>query len=571
MTKKYPYPQLEKRKKLKPYGKFIVFDIESNNWKDFVIGGIYDGVNFHTASEARELLFKILEYGKVTVYSHFGGIFDHLFIFDALTSFGAVPNNIIMRGSSLFSFDIGYTSFVDSSGILPFSLEKAANAFQVEHRKLNIDHSKIKTVTPKLIKYLEHDCKALYQTIEKFRASPIFENTNPSSTLAGLALEVLRKTLTRPIPSLNDGLDATIRQAYAGGRVEIFKPFYKNENKPIHYYDFNSLYPAVMQKMDTPGRLINHSRKLDPMGFSKIKVKVKPKTYLPILWKKHDLKFYFPTGEFEGIFPCIEIQEAINQGQIEKLKIEKTYIFENLGPQLSQYVTDLYTIRQNSPDPVNNTIAKLLLNSAYGRLAIKRDRETLVFDEGQENIKPIDVYLPGKQRLAKIDQKYRGFSNCAIGALVTAHARLKLQKTMLPIQDEVYYCDTDSIVTTAKLNTSQDLGELKLEDTQNQACFLLPKTYIFGNNVKLKGFPKEFAQSKNFQDFTEALEGDLKAFKSKIPVKLSKIKSAKNNNSVLKLMNATTRQIRAKYDKRLIVKNDNNTWDTLPISAQALK
>ncbi len=154
---------------------------------------------------------------------------------------------------------------------------------------------------------------------------------------------------------------------------------------------------------------------------------------------------------------------------------------------------------------------------------------------------------------------------------MTAHARLKLQKAMLPIQDEVYYCDTDSIVTTARLETSQNLGDLKLEDSQNQACFLLPKTYIFGENVKIKGFPKEFAQSKNFQDFAEALEGDLKAFKSKIPVKLSKIKSAKNNNSVLKLMNATTRQIRAKYDKRLIVKNDNNTWDTLPISAQDLK
>lgn len=571
MSKKQPYPELFKRKKLKPHEKFIVFDIESNNWKDFVIGGIYDGENFYTETEARHLLFKILKYGKVTVYSHFGGIFDHLFIFDALSSFGAIPSNIIMRGSSLFSFDIGYTTFVDSSGILPFSLEKAANAFQVEHRKLKIDHSKIKTVTPKLIRYLEHDCKALYETIKKFKASEIFKETNPSQTLAGLALEVLRKTLTKPIPSLNDGIDSIIRQAYAGGRVEIFKPYYNNKKAPIHYYDFNSLYPSVMQKMDVPGQIENYSKTLHPMGFSKIKVKIKRDTYLPILWKKQNLKFYFPVGEFEGIFPCIEIMEAINQGQVEKLKIEKTYIFENLGQQLNQYVTDLYTIRQNSPDPVNNTIAKLLLNSAYGRLAIKRDRETLVFDEGQENITPIDVYLPGKQRLAKIKQTYRGFSNCAIGAMVTAHARLKLQKKMREIESEIFYCDTDSIVTTAKLETSQDLGELKLEDTENKACFLLPKSYIFGSKIKLKGFPKEFAQSKNFNDFENALEGDLKAFKAKIPGRLYKIKSAKNNNSALKLMNGSTRQIRAIYDKRVLIKKSEKFWDTRPVVAQELK
>jgi len=556
-----------KKRESKQNGNFIVFDIESNNWKNFVLSGIYDGKIFCTQTSLEQLFFQLLSYGKTTVFSHFGGIFDHLFLFDISVRLGTFPTDIIMRGSSIFSFTIGYTRFIDSSGILPFSLSHAAKAFKVQHQKLDIDHSiKKRASDKKLIEYLEHDCKALFETIKKFKESELFTDVSERATLAGLSIEKLRNYITRPIKSLSPAMDSVVRSAYAGGRVEIFRPYYNNKENPIYYYDFNSLYPSVMQNLEICGGFKKPTRKINPQSFLQIEAEVKKDIYLPILWQKQKGKFLFPVGKIKGLFSGIEIQEAIEQNQLKNLKIIKGYQFENLGRQLAPFITELYEIRKNATDPVNNTIAKLLLNSCYGRFAINRERENIVFDEGQIGITPINVTIAGR-RLAKIKSIYKGFSNVAIGAQITAAARIKLQKEMIPIQDQIYYCDTDSIFTTAILPTSKNLGDLKSEDSDNKACFLLPKGYFF-KQAKLKGFPKEFMQAKSFEDFEQALEGDLKAFRSSIPARLAKIKSARHENSALKLLAGNTRQLRAKYDKRILLKISEKFWDSKPVEFQ---
>jgi len=194
-------------------------------------------------------------------------------------------------------------------------------------------------------------------------------------------------------------------------------------------------------------------------------------------------------------------------------------------------------------------------------MAIKRERETLVFDDGREGITPINVYI-GKYRLAKESTTFRGFSNAAIGALVTAHGRIKLHRAIKPISEFVYYCDTDGFFTTKELSHSMGLGELKLEKTATEYCAFTNKAYIFGEDRKLKGFPKEFAQRQNFTDYQMVLEGELK-MKASIPGKLHRIKSAKDFN-FLRVSEKTTRETRTRYDKRVLTKT-NGIWETIPI------
>lgn len=555
-------PSTKGRKQL---GKFIVFDIESNNWKDYVIGGIFDGENFHHYDTLKGLTDALNKYDNVKIFAHFGGIFDFLFLINQWGVDKMLNCDLIMRGSSIFSFKMGSNTFYDSSGILPFSLEKAAKAFDVEHKKLNIDHSKTKYITKSLIKYLEHDCKALHEVISKFYEAKILRNVNFKATLASQSLEVLRKYLTAPIPSINNKeVDQFIRQAYAGGRVEIFKPIYEDSHAPLYYYDFNSLYPSVMQTMDVPGKLKRISKDITPLSFTDCIVEAPKDIYLPLLWQKTKQKFTFPVGKFRGVFPGLELIEAKKQGYIIH-KVNKSFEFENLGSLFKDYINDLYFLKNNAKDNVQRQIAKLLLNAGYGRMAIKRERETLCIDDGGTGITPLDIYI-GELRLAKKATHFKGFSHAGIGALVTAHARIKLFKAMQSVESELYYCDTDSIVTTKKMPCSTNIGELKLEGTANRACFLLPKTYIFNNDVKMKGFPKEFAQSLNFADFTQALEGDLRGLKTNIPGKLARIKSTKNEGTILKVLNNSTRQIRSIYDKRILIKSKSE-WTTRPINA----
>lgn len=546
-------------------GKHIVFDIESNNWKDYVIGGTYDGETFETFDTLEKLCEKLDSYKNVKIFAHFGGIFDFLFLINHWGVNGFLKQDLLMRGSSIFGFKRNSNQYYDSSGILPFSLDKAAKAFNVKHKKLDIDHSKEKFITPELIKYLEHDCRALYEVIEKFYESPILQNTNFKPTLASTSIEVLRKYIKKPIPSINSkSQDDFVRQAYAGGRTEIYRPYYNDRQKPLFYYDFNSLYPSVMWKLSVPGRVVKIDTTLAEFGFTDCEIESPKDIYLPILWQKAKLsKFIFPTGIIRGVFPSQEIKLALENGYKIK-KVYKSLHFENLGHLFTVYIDDLYSIKQAASDPVQRQIAKLLLNAGYGRLAIKRERESLTIDDGRCGITPTDIFI-GKSRLARKPTFYRGFSNAAIGAMITAEARIKLWKAMSQVQDELYYCDTDSIITTRQLPTSDKLGELKLEGTAHEACFLLPKTYRFGSEAKMKGFPKEFAQSKSMEDFTTALEGDLRLFKTVLPGKLARIKSAKNNNgSILKVLKSSPRELRATYDKRIIFK-ENNSFNSRPI------
>lgn len=556
----------------KTLGDFIVFDIESNNWKEFVIGGIFDGVSFTHFSTIKELCQALDKYKKVKIFAHFGGIFDFLFLIDhwGITKF--FDSSLIMRGSSIFSFSRGDNVFYDSSGIIPFSLDKAAKAYGVEHQKLEIDHSKKKVINHELLKYLEHDCRALFDVITAFYDTPILQGVNFKPTLASQSLELLRRYIPEKIPSVNDKkTDDFIREGYAGGRVEIFRPFYQSENNPLYYYDFTSLYPSVMREMDVVGGLSKINKKISPHCFARVDVESPKDCYLPLLWKKSKTKFLFPNGRFTGVFPGPEIIEAEKHGY-KIHRVFESYHFDNLGKIFAPYIEDLYQLKEKAINPVHRTTAKLILNAGYGRIGIKRQRESIVIDDGSEDLTPLDIYI-GDYRLAKKDTYFRGFSNPAIAAMVTAHARIKLFRTMLPIQEQIYYCDTDSIVTTAKLPSPGTLGELKLEGSARRACFLLPKTYFFDSpemekkkdHIKMKGFPKEFAQSLNFQDFTEAMEGDLRSMKTVLPGKLARIKSAKNNNkSVLKVLNSSPREVKARYDKRIIFKEENS-WNTRPI------
>lgn len=549
----------------KTLGKFAVFDIESNEWKEFVIGGIYDGETFRTFDSLKKLCEALDEFKNTKIFAHFGGIFDFLFLINQWGIDNLLESDLIMRGSSIFSFSRGTNVFYDSSGILPFSLDKACKAYQVEFQKLDIDHSIKKYANDKtLIKYLKHDCVGLYETIEKFYETPILKGVNFKPTLASQSLELLRKYIPHAITAINDKkIDDFIRQGYAGGRVEIFKPYYNNSDNPLYYYDFCSLYPSVMREMDVVGGATRISKRITEHSFTDCEVESPKDIYMPLLWQKTKSKFLFPRGKFRGVFTGLELIEAQKYGY-KILRIHKSIEFQNYGKIFKPYIDDLFTLKDQAQNPALRMTAKLLLNAGYGRIGIKRDRETLCIDDGSSGLTPTDIYV-GEYRLAKKDNYFQGFSNPAIAAMVTAHARIKLYRAMVPIQDTVYYCDTDSIVTTTKLESSTKLGELKLEGTANQACFLLPKTYIFDNEVKMKGFPKEFAQSLNFQDFTLAMEGDLRMMKTTLKGKMARIKSTKNNEkSVLKVLNDSTRQLKATYNKRILYK-ENNDWLTRPI------
>lgn len=554
----------------KPSPAFQVLDIETMNWTKFIVLGIYNGEKYIEFKSLKKFMTFIKQQNHgLNCFAHFGGKFDFLFILKAaLQDPDFKVQNIIPRGSSILGLEIHYRdtkhNFRDSSALLPFSLKSLSENFGVKNTKKEWDHSKTKGYSAELSEYLKHDCLALYQCLEAFYAWPLIQKSGPAYTIASQALKVFRTYIKDTIPSLGIHASEFCRKAYLGGRTEIFKMKYEGE--ALYEYDVNSLYPFVMVNNPYPvdtgyGTFRRDKRKL---GIYHARAHCPADTYLPCLGIIQDSKYIFPTGTFEGHWTGAELDYAETQGY--KIKILRGHEFQTKKYLFKEYVDDLYSIRESSPkNSVSNILAKLLMNSLYGRFGLNLDRENICFEmkEGNQEYANIKV---GKRnvQLWKEPVTINSFSHVAIAAHVTSYARIHMHKLMAG--KNVYYTDTDSIFTTDKLRESSVLGGLKKEHQYNSACFLLPKTYQARSDSKIKTAMKGFDCKKihnfSFEDFQHSLEGELSHMKITNEPKFASLKTALAQKKIVTMTKGSTKQLRSMYSKRIII---NGGSDTKPI------
>jgi len=565
---------------------WAVTDIESRKWIEFLCIGYYDG-NIYEYFLDLTSYFNFLFSPKnkcSLIYAHFGGIFDFLFLLNYILHNTNIYKlkSIIPRGSGILSFKVSVgkrtITFSDSSALLPFSLRSLAENFKVETQKGVINYNRITKVTPKLLSYMEDDHKALYQIMKRYESWPMVEKVGLKSTIASQALAIFRDEYEiedRKLPVISPDIEIFSRNAYKGGRTEIFRPYFnqKKGQSPLYYYDVNSLYPYVMKKNDYPTYFDYYTCELETgkLGIYHLQIEVPKTLKIPILGIIHEGKYIFPTGKIEGYWTTPEIKYAMKLG-CKILKINQGIIFKSGDKLFKNYVDKLYKIRENSnKKSVDNVLAKLLLNSLYGRFGLDREKETVVIDDGSEGLIPYIKFEIKKNvfiRLAKKPIKIKSFNNVAIAAFVTAYARIHMHKIYQKCGNDLYYSDTDSIITTKKFPTSSKLGDLKLEKTIKKACFLLPKTYIIENDdfksVVMKGFDQKKIQHFGVDDFFSGLEGDLRRLKSNIEEKPARFKSALRKGKLLSMTEKSTKQIRSQYDKRIFIKS-KNSWSSDPI------
>ncbi len=565
--------------------QFAVFDIEASNWTKFVVGGYYDGETFRHFGKL-DLFFKFLEkdlYGPTRIFSHYGGQYDFLFLLRHAFTKGYKVGTIIPRGSGILSVDIriGHRTFTfyDSSALLSFSLKRLTDAFQVETKKGEIDYESIKKITPELLEYLRSDCVGLWQVLNRFYGTSFISEVGPAVTIASQAMRVVRGYLDSPLYSLSDEVDAFVRNGYYGGRTEIFRPLFLGPNK-LYCYDVNSLYPTMMYEQEFPNAFKKWTQRMgdSSLGYYDATVTVPVDTYLPILPGVHPRtkKLLFPVGKFRGVWSSLELRYAETQGaRIEK--IHQGAEFKNGGRVFRDFVGAIYKIRQETAkDSVHNYVAKLILNSSYGKLAIRKDKENIVSVESLDDFyegEPWREIKCGKNNIHLVKRKVEldTFSNVAMGAWVTAAGRVHMHRLMLPIQKKLFYTDTDSLFTTEKLESGSGLGQLKEEYSVNRACFLLPKTYLTEGDerkIVMKGFDSKKTKHFTFEDFHATLNGEMGLLKVTGEKRFAKFKTSSRMGKFLTMEERTGKQIRSQYDKRVLFKTEKSGrehWDSRPI------
>lgn len=622
IIKEIPTKYLSKLKNKKfnlKINKIITFDIETlliNNVQVPYLYSMFDGQKSYSwFTDSPEQLFKQLltkKYKNYLVYAHNLSKFDLVFIFKYLSTLKnkGFKIKLLIRDQNIISISIINRNknisitIRDSYLILPASLSKLSQQFKVIQQKLiepvfigegnsnykmnDLSHytKEIEKISDfniwrnKIQKYCEVDCISLYQILIKFRTL-IIQKFNIDNlkypTIPSLAFAIFRMHYLKEnqIPLTTGKVFDFIKQSFTGGRTDMYRP--NGLNKDIYVYDVNSLYPFVMSEFKYPiAQIIQFEG--DPTildnkyWIGDVDVSIKNDMFIPpiqlhynISGKSGGIRTISPNGSFNCKLNSVEYNSykdyynfKINSGYL----FETDYIFTN-------YVNDLYKIRKSysKEDPLNY-ISKLLMNSLYGRFAMRNIKNIFEFLNKNEFLElleksniEIENYIDLNDSLfvnyidnSELDNESK--SSISIASAVTAYARSIMYNVIKDNIDHIYYSDTDSVYLDRPLNdnliSSKELGKFKLEYIFKDSVYIGPKIYagITKDNdyiCKIKGFKN----SVNFDLMKSLLVKD-----SSINLQHIKwFRSLINSNITLK---DQIYQLQKTENKRIIIYNNDN-------------
>ena len=540
----------------------------------------------------------------INIYAHNLSGFDGIFIMKHLLNYGKVEP-IIFNGK-IISIKIklnviGHVGktiiFKDSMLLLPQSLRKLCIAFGVTTPKgyfpfllTNIFYTGIlpkfeywigisltefnSLVTEytgltwnfqqEAIKYCKLDCHCLYEILVKFNEL-IFThfnvNINLSLTLPALAMRIYKSQFMPKdtIYQLLGNIERDIRESYTGGAVDVFIPYNRITSiltnvkaffTKLYSYDVNSLYPFIMAKtlmpVGKPVAFDGNIRNIEVDAYGFFYCKITSPEYLahPILQRRiktsEGTRTIAGLGTWTGWIFSGEMDNAVKFGY--QFEILKGYQFQK-GNIFKEYIEKMYNLRlQFEKGHAMNLIAKLLMNSLYGKFGMKLESTIVeMFDTSSETelslfndllevsgqtiqdfLKIDNHYITVRKSLANYSYNeeediFHGLDvNIAIASAITGGARIWMSVFKNNSNFNLYYSDTDNVVTDKPLPSfmvGSGLGQMKLEYVISKAVFLAPKVYalitVDGNEViKIKGFSKDLISGIHFPDIEKLLVKD---------------------------------------------------------------
>lgn len=429
--------------------------------------------------------------------------------------------------------------FVDSFRLMSASLDKLSKAFGLggKIRRVLFDDGQYrdsasdedtqqfyKTLAKNVHRfdYLKKDCIDLYECLRGFISLVETNGGEVGLTAASTSMKTFRRNhLTRKVPtsrhfttcsdpdSCKGCLHDFVRRGYCGGRVEVYRERFDGPGL-LNVGDFNSMYPSVMlEPMPCGGVALElQSTSMGDIraaqkrwgGFVDATVFVPPSCYLPPLpYKDVSGKLLFPVGRFSGVFTSAEI--ALLESVGGRVLEGRRSAWYRMAPLFDDFVEHWYKLRDKSrPDYTEAlaSVAKILLNTLYGKFGMAQQRERLWFFPELKDFEGHELVPLGNVEHGIYSEKVEveaSYIIPQIAAWVTSLARVKYwQKGMEFLNSGfgLWYGDTDSLFTDAPLTQTSKLGELKLEKSATRGRFDAAKLYyleVAGEvAVKAKGF-----------------------------------------------------------------------------------
>jgi hypothetical protein len=310
-------------------------------------------------------------------------------------------------------------------------------------------------------------------------------------TTASCAMDLFRRRfLHTEISATLPERNTLARQSYYGGRVEAYKI---GTSTNINAYDFNSLYPSVMRDCEVgdPATYRRVDRVRDPLKyldrfgqfFGSLRL---PSGFLGLLPFRQSGRLYFPVGDVSGSWTLREVRYALSKGA--RITDCKSIIYaRSTIPLFAGYVDTLYNLRMEYKQAgrADQIVIKLMMNSLYGKFAqhFETGLQKLIMPPAKYRLETYaqddPVEIAGREAFLRTSSANLQSPHIHVlwASEITSLARIKLHQALEGNDEKIVYCDTDSVHTSGRFETSSALGGLKLEYKLDRATYIAPKEY----------------------------------------------------------------------------------------------
>ena len=417
-----------------------------------------------------------------------------------------------------------HTVIYDSLKKLPFPIKTIAGMFNLEVQKGDIDYHKNRPVgyTPdkEEISYIENDVEILAQALEIQLDQGLKKMTAGSDAIYDYKDIITQKRFDKLYPKLPLEVDKNIRKAYRGGFTYLSDRFADKEIGDGIVFDVNSMYPGTMVNKELPiGKPLYFEGEYEhdenyPLFIQRITCQFElKKDHIPTIQIKNNPLFrateYLKSSRHEVVelyVTNVDLKLMKEHYHLYELEYYEGFKFRSSVGMFEDYIRKWMDVKENTTGAMR-TLAKLMLNSLYGKFASNpdvtgkvpylNDDNSLGFRMGEEEFKD-PVYT-------------------AMGVFITSWSRDQVIRTAQSVYDRFIYCDTDSIHLTGtdipeELKDDIDpvkMGYWDFEQSYFRGKYIRQKTYMYeymeDGEVKTKvvcaGMPDVVKDKVTFDNF----------------------------------------------------------------------
>lgn len=479
------------------------------------VWGWFDGEVFEYfwGEDCTQDLCEYIYNDDVVVYAHNGGKFDFFYLLPWMER-----EKITVINGRISQAHIGKALLKDSYNIIPIPLA-AYKKDEFEYWKMEREHRE--KYKKEILRYLENDCRYLYELVEEF-----INRFGAKLTLASAAMKNLSQTIKdqtgKSFDKLNKFEDGKYRDFYFGGRCQAFTIGEIKGDKKI--FDINSAYPrAMLEEHPSPiykGFDISKSQRLPAQGPYFSIIEAVSLGALPYRDEK-EFRLSFPNDKQVRRYYATgwEIQAGLETGTLKIKRVIETRI-PRRTMNFKEYVDFWYNEKVTAKIEgriLDEIFAKLMLNSAYGKFALNPDefKDYIIVNYGEYpdeddssdgfNGWELDSSWPdyGIDIYKRDDPKEHGFYNVSVAASITGWVRAYLWRAICNSRD-VDYCDTDSLVCSDFFGELSDteIGAWKYEGTATEGYIAGRKLYALytGNENKKDRYHYQYLMQKYKQE-----------------------------------------------------------------------